>query len=109
MKNIKLPKRQNACVTEGEVRIINVMFVYQITSMSGVGTTFYRVWQVANRQGLFKKRRNDRIVFAQKLGTFITKGTDDQARVVTLFPEKYSCGIKTCYHILAVKSLWAWT
>ena len=38
-----------------------------------------------------------------KLGTFITKGTDHQPRVVTLFPEKCSCYIKSCYHILAVK------
>ena len=47
--------------------------------------------------------KNDRIVFSPKLGTFTTKGTDDQPRVVTLFPEKCSCSIKSCYHILAVK------
>ena len=32
--------------------------------------------------------KSDRIVFSPKLGTFTTKGTDDQPRVVTLFPEK---------------------
>ena len=47
--------------------------------------------------------KNDRIVFSPKLGTFTTKGTDNQPRVVTLFPEKCSCSIKSCYHILAVK------
>ena len=47
--------------------------------------------------------KNDRIVFSPKLGTFTTKGTDDQPRVVTLFPEKCSCSIKGCYHIMAMK------
>ena len=47
--------------------------------------------------------KNDRIMFSPKLGTFTTKGTDDQPRVVTLFPEKCSCSLKSCYHILAVK------
>ena len=47
--------------------------------------------------------KKDRIVFSPNLGTFTTKGTDDQPRVVTLFPEKCSCPIKSCYHILVVK------
>ena len=47
--------------------------------------------------------KNDRIVFSPKLGTFTTKGTDDQPRVVTIFPEKCLCSLKSCYHILAVK------
>ena len=47
--------------------------------------------------------KNDRIVFSPKLGTFTTKGTDVQPRVVTIFPEKCSCSLKSCYHILAVK------
>ena len=34
--------------------------------------------------------KNDIIVFSPKLGTFITKGTDDHPRIVTLFPEKCS-------------------
>ena len=42
-------------------------------------------------------------MFAPKLGTFTTKSTDDQASVITLFPEKCSYDIKNCYHILAVK------
>ena len=50
--------------------------------------------------------KNDRIVFSPKLGTFTTKGTDDQPRVVTVFPEKCSCSLKSCYHILAVKISW---
>ena len=47
--------------------------------------------------------KNDRIEFSPKLGTFTTKGTDDQPKVVTLFPEKCSCSLKSYYHILAVK------
>ena len=46
--------------------------------------------------------KNNRIVFSPKLGTFTTKGTDDQPRVVTLFPEKYSCSLNSCYHIQTV-------
>ena len=49
--------------------------------------------------------KNDKIVFSPKLGTFTTKGTDDQPRVVTIFPEKCSCPLKSCYHILAVKKI----
>ena len=49
--------------------------------------------------------KNDRIVLSPTLGTFTAKGTDDQSRVVTIFPEKCSCSLKSCYHILEVKKL----
>ena len=57
-------------------------------------------WLISRADGADK---NDRIIFLTKLGTLKRMGRDDQPRVVTLFPEKYSCSIKSCYYILAAK------